>query len=534
QTLTLDLSDPLRPLVSPNRSLLDRLNQNNFAYSGSYLQEDDDQKIASVGAEYDWTLGSVEGRLKAGLSRSESTKGVATLNAPNVLNNYVIPGLNKTFAAATAAEKATFMQGIMTPTTIPALTRNAGQGYPTEFLVADRDFVLGTLGALEANKASPVVAPSSYANTETVDAFYVQTDLETQLLGRTLRANVGVRVAETTVDSDTVTQGTAGNWVPVQLNGKYTDTLPSFSFAYDVLKNVVWRGAWGKTLTPNRVSDISQALRLGNASQFAVTAGNSDLQPERSTGQDTALEWYPDKSSVLALGYFERKVTGFGINQTTQVPFNQLGLDIALWQPAQQAILLATPTTPIDVTRKVNSPDSYKIKGYEFAYSQAFRFLPYPFNGLGGTVSITKVDSAGIARTIAGQRINLPDLPPQTYALTGFYELGPFSARVSYTHKDDYADTFTTDMNAVGFNKWNSKRSYTDLTIGYKVLKNLELRLDVINLTKTKTYTYFKRFVDVGQGSATGPVVNYGDDTSRIENGYQAGRTIQLTLRGSF
>ncbi len=534
QTLTVNFSDPLRPLVSSNRSLLDRTNQNNFSYSGSYVEEKDEQKVASIAAEYDWDLGGIEGRLKSGLSRSESSKAVQTLNAPNVLNNYLIPGLNKTYAAATAAERAAFMQGIMTPNNIPALARNAGQGYPTEFLVADRDFVLGTLGALDANKASPVLAPSSYKNTETVNAFYVQTDLETQLLSRRLRANLGVRVAQTSVDTDTVRQATAGNWVPVRLEGSYTDTLPSVSFAYDVLKNVVWRGSWGKTLTPNRVSDISQALRLGNASQFVVTAGNPGLEPERATGRDTAVEWYPTKTSVVALGYFERRVSGFGQNETIQVPFNELGLDIALWQPAQQAELLANPARPIDVRRRVNSPGSYEIKGYEFAYSQAFRFLPYPFNGLGGTLSATRVDSAGISRVIGGQSFNLPDLPPKSLAVTAYYEQGPFSARLSYNHKDEFADTFTTDMNPVGFNKWNSERSYIDVTVGYKILKSLELRLDLINLTKTKTYTYFKRYVDVGQGSATGPTVNYGDDKSRVENGFQAGRTVQLTLRGSF
>jgi iron complex outermembrane recepter protein len=539
QTLTLDFSNPLRPTISTDRNLLDRTNINSFVYSGSYVEENDKQRIASVSAEHDWELGSVQGLFKVGANRSESTKGVTALNAPNVLNNYVIPGLNKTYGAATAAEKAAFMQGVQTPNNIPALTRNAGQGYPTEFLVVDRDFVLGELGALGVNKSSPVVAPSTYANTEKVDAFFVQTDLDTEVLGRVLRGNVGVRYVRTKVDIDTVRQATGGNWTPVQLNTTYDDVLPSASFAYDLTKSLVWRGAWGKSLTANRVSDISAAVRLPFPGALAITTGNPELQPERAIGRDTSLEWYPDKDSVVALGRFERRITGSAINKTEQKPFNQLGLDILLWQPIQQTILTNNPATPIDVTTKVNDTNPSTIKGWEFSYSQAFKFLPYPFNGLGGTLSVTKVDS-NFEKLIGGQTFGMPKLPPKTYALTMFYETGPFSARAAYSHTAAYANTgaltntVVNEMNPQGFQRWFNKRDYLDVSVGYQVLKNLQVRLDVINLTKTKTYEYFKRYTDVGQGSATGPKVTYNGDESRIEGGLQAGRTIQLTLRGSF
>lgn len=526
QTLTVDFLDPLKPKISSSRSLLDPTNQNNYAYSGSYLEENDKQKLGSLVGEYDWNLGKVDGRFKAGWSFTESTKGVTQLNAPNVLNNFVIPGLNKTFAAATAAEKATYMQSQATPNPIQALTKISGSDFPSQFLVFDSPFVLGQLNALAQNKASAVVAPSTYSNTETSNAFFAQSDMETQLIGRTLRANVGVRMVETTVDSDTVRQSTAGTWVPITTHAKYTDTLPSVSLAYDLSNKLVWRGAWGKTLTPNRVSDIAQALRLPNNALFAVTAGNPDLQPERATGTDTALEWYPDKNSVASLGYFERKISGEALNVTKQVPFSSLGLDVALWQVAQQAELIANPNKLIDLTFKINNPNAYKVSGLEFQYSQAFNFLPEPFNGLGGTVSYTKVDVTGVNKVIGGQNVSLPRLPPTSYSLTGYYERGPFSARVSFTHKDAFANTGSNDMNAVGFQRWFNARDYVDFTIGYKVLKNIELRMDLINLTQTKTFEYFKSY-----GAIAG---KYGDDNSRVESAFAAGRTVQLTLRGSF
>jgi iron complex outermembrane recepter protein len=419
------------------------------------------------------------------------------------------------------------MQSQASANTLKALSRIAGSDYPSQFLVYDTGFVLGTLDALAQNKASPVVPQSTYSNTETANAFFVQTDLETEVLGRTLRANAGVRHVETKVVSDTVQRNTAGVWVPITTNAKYTDTMPSVSFAYDLMNKLVWRGSWGKTLTPNRVSDIAQALRLPNNALYAVTVANPALEPERATGSDTTLEWYADKSSVVSLGYFQRKITGEGLNLTSRVPFSSLGIDRALWQPFQQGELLADPNKLIDVTIKVNNPAAYQIKGFELLYSQAFKFLPAPFDGLGGTFSFTKVDVDGFVKTIAGQTVSLPRLPPKGYAATIYYEKGPFSTRVSFNHKDAFANTGSNDMNGVGFQRWFNARNYTDLTVGYKVLKNLEVRMDVINLTKTKTYEYFKNYDPAKQAI-------YGDDTSRIENGFQAGRTIQLTLRGSF
>ena len=136
------------------------------------------------------------------------------------------------------------------------------------------------------------------------------------------------------------------------------------------------------------------------------------------------------------------------------------------------------------------------------------------------------MDVTGVNRVIAGQNVSLPRLPPTSYALTAYYERGPFSARVSFTHKDAFANTGSNDMNGVGFQRWFNARDYVDFTIGYKVLKNIELRLDLINLTQTKTYEYFKNYDPTK--------AKYGDDHSRIENGFAAGRTVQLTLRGSF
>jgi iron complex outermembrane recepter protein len=554
QTLTVDFANPLAPKVSSNVSLLDPNTFTAFAYGGGYRTEKDEQNFLNLVGERDWSFGDIFGVVKAGVNYAQSTKGVTNFNAPNVLNNYLIPGLNKTFANATAAERIAFMRPILVPNDASAVSRTAEPGVPSSWMIVPKDFVYGTLDALGQNKAGTKVPNTSYESTETTSAFFVQTDLETDVLDRKLKANVGVRVVETKTDSDTVTQALGGGWVPINPKSTYNNTLPAVSVSYDLTPKLVARAAYGETITRGPINRIAGAVRIPNPALLGVELGNPALLPEKSKGTDFALEFYPNRRSVVAANVFERKISGSAVTTTSDRPFSSLGLDPLLWQPTQAALLAATPSTPIAVTTFTNSPDSYKVKGYELQYSQTFTFLPAPFDGLGATASFTKVDVAGRNKSIAlsskdangnlvrgpvtaldptggilftNQTFNMPNLPPQTISLAGFYEKGPYSLRVAYTKRDAFANDGSNDSNGIGFQRWFNERAYTNLAAGYKINKMFELRFDVLNLTKTKTFEYFKNY-------DPNLAAQRGNDESRIENGWQSGRTYQLTLRGSF
>jgi iron complex outermembrane recepter protein len=542
QTLNVNFSDPLAPSIQSNVSLLDPTTLTGFSYGGGYRTEKDKQNFLNLVSEYSWGFGNVDGLLKVGINYAQSTKGVVNFNAPNVLNNYVIPGLNRTFAAATAAERIAFLRPFLTPNDAAAVSRTAAAGVPGSWLVFNRDFIYGTLGALEQNKAGTRVPNTSYESTETTSALFVQSDIETDVFDRKFRANLGVRLVETKTDSDTVTQALGGGWTPINPKSSYNNVLPAISLSYDITKQLVARAAYGETITRGPVNRIAGAVRIPNAALLAVELGNPALLPEKSKGTDFALEFYPNRSSVMAVNFFERQISGSVRTETINRPFSTLGLDPLLWQPAQTAILTTTPATLIGVTTFTNNPDSYKIKGFELQYSQTFTFLPAPFNGLGGTASYTKVDIAnrtkalGIstgARDAAGnllfanQTFNMPNLPPQTMSFALFYEKGPFSTRVSYTKRDAFANDGSNDSNGVGFQRWFNERAYTNFAIGYKIYKSYELRFDILNLTKTKSFEYFRNY-------DPSLAAQRGSDESRTENGFIAGRTYQLTLRGSF
>jgi iron complex outermembrane recepter protein len=544
QTLTVNFANPLAPQIQTNANLLDPTVLTNFVYSGGYAVEKDKQNFLDLSGEWNWYQGNFDGLLKFGYNLAKSTKGVTNYLPANLLNNTVIPGLGITYAQATAAQRAAFIRPFLVANDASAISRLGEGGVPSNWLVFNRDFIYGTLDALNQNRSSPIIPNTSYESTETTSAFFVQTDVETTVFSRKLRGNFGVRVVDTKTDSDTVAPSPGGVFTPLNPKSSYSNSLPSASISYDITDQLVARAAYGETITRGPVNRIAGAVRIPNAALLGVELGNPGLLPEKSKGIDAALEFYPNRASVLAVNYFEREITGAVRTTTTQQPFNSIGISPLLFQPTQATILTTNPATLVDVTTFTNNPDARKIKGYELQYSQTFTFLPSPFNGLGATASFTKVDVQNLTKQLGvstgardatgnlifvAQPFNVPNLPPKTVALTVFYEKGPISTRVSYTKRDAFANDTTSgnDSNGVGFQRFFNERSYVNLAFGYKFFKNYELRFDVLNLTKTKVFEYFKNY-------DPNLAAQRGSDESRTEAGFVAGRTYQLTVRGTF
>ncbi|MGN6827030.1 TonB-dependent receptor [Paucibacter sp. M5-1] len=519
-TVTFDLSDPFAPNVSTNKNLLDPLNYTTFSYSGSYRTEEDKLSDVSLRAEYDYSFLGIDSKLKTGFSSGKSTKRLNTFSTKNLVNEQVIPGVGA-YATASFAQQQAYMRPFLVPNELGNVSRSGGGNYPGDWLVLGRDYIYGTLDSVNANKNADLNRAGTFEASESINALFLQSDFETQLFGRDLRANVGVRHIKTDTDIDNYTL-IAGVYEPTNRKGSYTNTLPSVSAAYNLSRNLVWRAAYGETISRSSISLIARSYGVPNAGNKVIDAGNPNLKPEESKGYDTSLEWYFAKGGVIAASAFEKKITGRPASTSTEVPFNSLGLPATLFTANIAAEVTNDPTTPIEVRSFTNS-EAFKVSGFELSYQQAFRFLPEPFNGLGLIASYTNIKTAGVKRTYKGNEYELPIVPENTYAISGYYERGPLSLRMSYNHKSEFANYGQSGTNPQGYQRWYNSRGYLDATVGYKFSNALELRFDVSNLTRTKTYDFFRHFEGL-----------YGDENSRVEAANQHGRTFTVTLRGSF
>ncbi|MDX2223560.1 MAG: TonB-dependent receptor, partial [Rhodospirillaceae bacterium] len=121
-----------------------------------------------------------------------------------------------------------------------------------------------------------------------------------------------------------------------------------------------------------------------------------------------------------------------------------------------------------------------KIKGVEFNYQQQFDFLPAPFSGLGGGVSVTFTDSSFRAPGRA-DKLPLVGQADMSYSLTGFYQQGPFEAVLSY----DWADDILVQVGANADGDFYDK-SYgrLDLRTSYAVNDTVSVFFDLLNINE--------------------------------------------------
>ncbi|PWF43603.1 TonB-dependent receptor domain-containing protein [Massilia glaciei] len=245
---------------------------------------------------------------------------------------------------------------------------HVGGTVPQSWLTFDRNFIYNTLDALNQNRNAAANVGGTFDAVETINALYLQTDLEKKVFNRTLRTNFGVRYVETNSDVDNYVL-VAGVQVPTNRKSKYTNTLPSASFAYDLTDDLVWRGSWGKTIKRSSISAIARSFNVSNGGDLIITAGNPGLLLEASTNIDTSVEWYFEKGALLSVSAYKKDIKGRPVTGSTMVPFSSLGLPKELFTANNQTTLTDDPNYPVEL-RQVRNGEDFSIKGIELAYQQ--------------------------------------------------------------------------------------------------------------------------------------------------------------------
>ena len=306
--------------------------------------------------------------------------------------------------------------------------------------------------------------------TETAHAFYAKANYGINLSNdKVLDGNIGVRVVRTTLTEagfssvyvprdPTVGPGAGANatcitcLVYTEKVGKVTDTqvLPSFNARLELLAGLYARASYSKTVTRPTFAQLNPGETVNAATatvRGSVTSGNPGLTPIKSTNYDTDLTYYWGGVNHIGVSVFYRQVKGY--IQTRSTPITIDGLDY---------------------TR--NRPENYQdatIKGLEGGYSQFLDFLPGFLNGFGWDVNATYLEAP------------FNNVPKFHANLTGIYERGGVSFRLSYTYNSPYrvAD-FANGVQPQ--ETWASIRENMDASFNYTVNSHLNVSIDATNI----------------------------------------------------
>lgn len=283
---------------------------------------------------------------------------------------------------------------------------------------------------------------------ETNNAAYVRFDFETELGGRRLSGNVGVRYFEIELESSGFVQfpdvrpdvtdpndpeflTDPGNHLTAEELGfgnsgsvfstaehSYDHILPSLNLKFEITDDLLARAAVSKAVALPDIGilrnymnisvsnggvttifepqgpdydplDTIQEQQIAEAyvSGWQASAGNPFLEPMESIQYDLSLEWYFADVGSLTTSIFFKDLSNF---------FLDGAYPRAITNPDTGV------TQVVNVDGTINSGDG-ELSGFEFAYQQFYDFLPEPWDGLGTQLNYTYIDAKSVPNRGLGE-----------------------------------------------------------------------------------------------------------------------------------
>ena len=355
-------------------------------------------------------------------------------------------------------------------------------------LDAARD-AAGLRNAFGITTAIPATASplSLWDTSEETQAAYLMVRFTAVPLNGTLDGNIGLRVVNTherVAGAQSVPA--TGAVVPVNVDSRYTDYLPSVNLRYLLSPGLYLRAAASKTLTRPNFDQLSPSLTLLpnaiNPSLNQGSAGNPELKPIRADNLDLAVEKYFNKTTAVHLTGFLKKVEGF-------------------------VTTVSSPEVIDGVTYQVSRPQNSAaadIKGFELGYQQFYDFLPAWLSGLGMQANYTYVDSETLDSTL-GEKVALQNLSKHSVNLIGMYEKGKVSVRVAYNWRDKFLSGVTSIVGVGALPIYTKAYGWLDASVSYRFSEKISFVIAGTNLLGTRRSSYY--------GVETRPQSNWINDT---------------------
>lgn len=336
---------------------------------------------------------------------------------------------------------------------------------------------------------------NSFEVQEETVAAYLELDFEGEIGDMYLSATSGVRVESTDVTVDgtqapiqglTILDQTEmlaqfGDAQAFSVGSDYDVILPNMSVKLEITDELIARVAASKTLTRPTLESMSPVTVITTTRQggdLTSTSGNPALKPFESDNFDLSLEWYYDDASYLSVGYFKKNVSNFIVNSQEDRTF-ELESGGLLTDPstgtdpsapdAADSVAVFTNTLP-------NNGETATVDGFELAFQHSFD------SGFGIMTNATLVDSnATLDPADVSQVFAITGLS-DSLNIVGFYEKGPFQARLAWNWRDQFVQSLTQTQ---GDGPTIVEEYHQlDLSSSYDINDNLSIFIEGINLTE--------------------------------------------------
>jgi TonB-dependent receptor len=317
---------------------------------------------------------------------------------------------------------------------------------------------------------------------------YVQGKYETEVAGRTLDGEIGLRYTGIDTDSKFYQETAPGVPQPMTLGESKTRTLlPSLTLRYELMDDLQMRLAYTETLRYPSFGDLNPLIiyneDVTGIGYGTAGGGNPDLKPTESTNYDFALEWYFADSSSLYGTLFRRDVEGFVVGFRRAVTHDKSATD-----PTPYKFILSQPY----------NASNGDISGAELGLVWFPDNLPPVLDGFGVQASYTVLSSSqttpdtNSAGDITGYKdTDVFGVSDSSYSVVLAYDKDKLGMRLSYSWREDFLANYEAALFANPLEMRRRPESSMDFQLSYQVTDNFEVTVDGTNLTNEVYQSYY-------------------------------------------
>ena len=337
--------------------------------------------------------------------------------------------------------------------------------------------------------------------TEKTTAAYVMANYNTEMFGKVIRGNFGVRVVDTEVTSigfrnsfEVITDElgilsivSGDSLEQIKGGGAYTEVLPSLNLVVDYSDDILLRAGIYRGMSRADPGNLSYSRTFNTDDDLAPMtiadlfvgvngSGNPDTKPLMSWNYDVAAEWYPNEDSIVALSLYYKQFQGGFQQQTVLEEFIVDGQSITL--PITNSVTTDNKSNILGLEASFayrwDSGIGIKL-GYNYADSD-FEFE----DSLYGDTFITGLDGTATQLTqgiIAPAGV--PGFSEHVFSGQLYYQIGDLDTAIIYKYRSDYFQPYTGDgtrlryIDEVGV--WEARASY-------KINDHVRVKVEAINL----------------------------------------------------
>lgn len=319
---------------------------------------------------------------------------------------------------------------------------------------------------------------------------YLMADIDTDVLGVTLRGNVGGQLVHTEQSSEAFQ--TTGNSVAGMLRGgvTYNTFLPSLNLVAQLPAQNYLRLGIAKEMVYGRIDDIRASASASVSRQtqgpaagealWSGNGGNPQLRPYLAVAYDLAWTKYFGGATYIELDGFDKKLLNYIYNQTV------LNYDFSGYTNTNPSL---TPASDIGSFTEPQNGTGGKLYGGSIAGGLEIGRLLHFARGLGVEANFTRINSNIPTSTISqipGAPQTLPGLSRNSGSLTLYYERGGFSTRLAEVYRSSYTGEAIALFDQLGYTEvlpYKEADFQANYAFDSGAFKGLTLLLDVSNLT---------------------------------------------------